>query len=153
MSYSINNHEYNYPDSTTVTIADNTSAGNGIYSVTGNTNPNFGQYQYNTGGGYTWTTPIAIGTNTDTITISDWPNSSINNSLAVKGDASFEGDVKIKGKSLVESLEKIEEKLAILRPNEALEEKWNKLRELRNAYMELEKEILKKEKMWGILKK
>lgn len=74
-------------------------------------------------------------------------------SLQVNGDANFEGDVKIKGKSLVDMLEKIEEKLAILRPNEQLEEKWDELRELRNRYKELEQEIIAKEKMWDILKK
>ncbi len=73
--------------------------------------------------------------------------------LQVSGDANFEGDVKIKGKSLVESLEKIEEKLAILHPNEELEEKWEKLRSLRKMYMELEQEIIEKEKVWSILKK
>lgn len=73
--------------------------------------------------------------------------------LKVKGDADFEGDVTIKGKSIKESLEKIEEKLAILHPNEALEKKWEKLRGLRKMYMELEQEIIEKEKMWEILKK
>ena len=76
-----------------------------------------------------------------------------NNTLDVKGDANFEGDVKIKGKSLIESLEKIEEKLAILRPNEKLEEKWEKLRELRKQYIECEKDIIEKEKIWETLKK
>jgi hypothetical protein len=74
-------------------------------------------------------------------------------SLQVKGDAEFEGDVTIKGKSIKESLEKIEEKLAILHPNEELEKKWENLRELRKQYMELEAEIIEKEKMWDILKK
>ena len=73
--------------------------------------------------------------------------------LQVKGDAEFEGDVKIGGKSIVDSLEKIEEKLAILRPNEELESKWEELRELRNKYVQLEKEIIEKEKMWDILKR
>lgn len=76
-----------------------------------------------------------------------------NNSLTVKGDAEFEGDLKLQGKSLKESLEAIEERLAILRPNEELEEKWDKLRGLRQMYMELEAEIIEKEKMWAILKK
>jgi hypothetical protein len=49
--------------------------------------------------------------------------------------------------------EKIEERLAILHPNEALEEKWEDLRNLRKAYIELEAEIIEKEKMWAILKK
>lgn len=73
--------------------------------------------------------------------------------LKVNGDAEFEGDVKIKGKSITDMFEKIEEKLAILHPNEELEAKWEKLRELRKQYIELEKEILEKEKMWNILKK
>lgn len=91
---------------------------------------------------------------TDTISIADYANSwTGQHGLEVKGDANFEGDVKIKGKSLVESLEKIEEKLAILHPNEELEEKWEKLRGLRKMYMELEAEIIEKEKIWGILKK
>jgi hypothetical protein len=84
----------------------------------------------------------------------NWNVSSTNpNSLEVRGDANFQGDVKIKGKSIADSLEKIEEKLAILRPNEQLEEKWEKLRELRNQYIELEKDILEKEKIWETLKK
>jgi hypothetical protein len=73
--------------------------------------------------------------------------------LHVKGNAEFEGDVTIKGKSIKESLEKIEEKLAILYPNIELEKKWENLRELRKQYMELEAEIIEKEKMWAILKK
>lgn len=88
----------------------------------------------------------------------DWGTASISaspihNTLEVKGDANFEGDLKIKGKSIVESLERIEERLAILRPNDELEEKWENLRGLRKAYMELEAEIKEKEKVWGILKK
>ena len=88
----------------------------------------------------------------------DWSTATIaaspmHNTLEVKGDANFQGDVTIKGKSIAESLERIEERLAILRPNEELEEKWENLRGLRKAYMELEAEIKEKEKVWGILKK
>ena len=91
----------------------------------------------------------------------DWANiSTITSStdikgttLKVKGDAEFDGDVTIKGKNLTDSLERIEERLAILRPNEELESKWENLRGLRKAYMELEAEIIEKEKVWAILKK
>jgi hypothetical protein len=86
----------------------------------------------------------------DTITLN---NDIKGASLQVKGDAEFEGDVTIKGKSIVDSLERIEERLAILRPNEELEEKWENLRALRNAYKELEAEIIEKEKIWSILKR
>lgn len=96
-------------------------------------------------GGY-----FANGVDWGTISVSASP---IHNTLEVKGDANFQGDVTIKGKSIAESLERIEERLAILRPNEELEEKWENLRGLRKAYMELEAEIKEKEKVWGILKK
>jgi hypothetical protein len=81
------------------------------------------------------------------------------NSLSVSGTAKFQddvelmGDLKIKNKSLSDQLNKIEERLAILHPNEELEEKWEQLRGLRKLYMELEAEIIEKEKMWAILKK
>jgi hypothetical protein len=90
------------------------------------------------------------------VTISD---SSTPNSLSVKGDAKFEhdveilGDLKIKNKSLSESLKNIEERLSILRPNEELEERWEDLRRLRKEYMAIEAELIEKEKMWAILKR
>lgn len=127
-------------NSISITLSDDTmiSSGAGTYTFAGAAaSPT-----------YNWST----GTH-DTITLSDYNWNSLNNTLDVKGDANFEGDVRIKGKSLVDSLEKIEEKLAILRPNEAMEEKWEKLRELRRQYMELEAEIIEKEKIWDILKK
>jgi hypothetical protein len=74
-------------------------------------------------------------------------------SLQVNGDAEFKGDVKVKGKSLSELIENIEKRLAILHPNEALEEKWEKLKTLGEQYREMEKEILHAEEMWKILKK
>lgn len=100
---------------------------------------------------YTYTTG-----STDASTWATVSNGTANltpNTLQVKGDAEFEGDLKIKGKSLKDSLDKIEERLAILHPNEELEEKWENLRGLRKMYMELEAEIIEKEKMWSILKK
>lgn len=101
-----------------------------------------GNYLFNNNGGINW--------GAGTISVSASP---ISNTLNVKGDANFQGDVTIKGKSIVDSLERIEERLAILRPNDELEEKWENLRGLRKAYMELEAEIKEKEKVWGILKK
>jgi hypothetical protein len=62
------------------------------------------------------------------------------------------GDITIGGKSLSEAIEKIEERLCILNPNPALEERWDKLKDLRKQYMEMEKDILEKEKLMKILK-
>ena len=73
--------------------------------------------------------------------------------LQVKGDAEFEGDLKIQGVSIKESLENIEKRLAILHPNKKLEEKWERLKALGDMYRELEAEIIEKEAMWKILKK
>lgn len=88
-----------------------------------------------------------------TNTITDGTLSTNNHTLTVKGDAEFDGDIKLQGKSLVKSLEMIEEKLAILHPNKELEEKWENLRDLRKAYMDLEAEIKEKQKVWDILQK
>jgi hypothetical protein len=76
-----------------------------------------------------------------------------NSNLHVRGTAIFESDVIIKGKSLTDTLDKIEERLAILHPNLALEDKWDELKELGNKYRALEAEIIEKQKMWDILNK
>jgi hypothetical protein len=73
--------------------------------------------------------------------------------LKVQGDAEFEGDVKIKGKSISETLDKIEARLGILHPNDKLEKKWEELKKLGDAYRALEKDIIEKEKIWDTLKK
>ena len=99
----------------------------------------------NTTGGY----GQILTTGTNGLNWSDIPNPG----LKVNGNAEFDGDVKIKGKSITEMFDKIEERLAILHPNEKLEEKWEELKELGKRYRELEKEIIEKEKMWEILKR
>lgn len=83
----------------------------------------------------------------------NWKTLDSPTNLMVTGDAEFEGDVKIQGKSIAETLEKIEQRLAMLHPNEKLEEKWEKLKELGEQYRELEKELIHSEEMWKILKK
>jgi hypothetical protein len=107
-------------------------------------------------GSYTWTTNGTGGYNLGNIS----PSLNLNDTwqhgdakLHVKGDAEFEGDVKVKGKSISESLDKIEQRLGILYPNEKLEEKWEELKKLGDAYRALEKDILEKEKIWDTLKK
>jgi hypothetical protein len=87
-----------------------------------------------------------------------WANVTTNNSLSgntlkVNGDADISGELTVQGVNLSERLDRIEERLAILRPNEEMETKWDKLRGLRQAYMELEAEIKEKEEIWKILKK
>ena len=94
---------------------------------------------------------FTYGSCTDTIPVSDYNVARA--SISVTGDAEFNGDIKLKGTSLSETLSKIEERLAILRPNEDLESRWEELKLLRQQYRELESEIIEKEKIWSILKK
>jgi hypothetical protein len=96
--------------------------------------------------------PWTVSTSSSPYTISADPNLK-GASLLVGGDAEFEGDVKIKGKSLTKLIDNIEKRLAILHPNERLEEKWEKLKTLGDQYREMEKELLHAEEMWKILKK
>lgn len=73
--------------------------------------------------------------------------------LHVNGGAIFEKDITVQGVKLNERLDAIEERLAILRPNNDLENKWQELKELGEKYRQLEKEILEKERIWETLKK
>ena len=91
------------------------------------------------GTGHNWTTGI---TNT-------------NNTVEINADGmkiKEGGDITIGGKSLSEAINKIEERLGILNPNPELEERWDKLKELRKQYIEMERDLLEKEKIMKILK-
>ena len=99
----------------------------------------------------TTTVPVTSTTSWGGITYTSPTSQS--NQLDVKGDANIDGNLTVQGVSIKESLERIEERLAILRPNEELEEKWEQLRGLRKMYMELEAEIKEKEQVWKILKR
>ena len=71
------------------------------------------------GSGYTWAQPVwTTGTNTP--------------SIQVKGDAEFDGNVKIKGHDIVKLLEKMEDRLAILMDPDP--EKLKKFQALKKAY-------------------
>ena len=77
------------------------------------------------------------------------PNVNINtNGVEIKDG----GDLKIGNRSMKEFMDKVEDQLAILRPAPELEEKWDKLKELRRQYEECKQDILEKEKIMKILK-
>lgn len=84
---------------------------------------------------------------------SPWISANPSNKLDVHGDANFEGKVRIQGKDLGETLDRIEERLAILHGNAELESRWESLRELRRQYLELEADILQQEEVYRILSK
>ena len=113
------------------------------FSVTG------GGY-YPPGNGYTYTTNTigtAIGTG-DT-----WTTLPIAHTLSVQGDAKFDGEITIKGRSLAEFMESVEQRLNMLRPNLEVEAEWDQLRELGERYRELEKLCKEKSTAWNKLKK
>mgnify|MGYP003345164539 CR=1 FL=1 len=64
-----------------------------------------------------------------------------------------DGDVKFGNTSLRETLQSIESRLAILRPDPALESEWEELKALGDAYRKLEQEIQEKMKTWEVLKR
>jgi len=111
-----------------------------IGSTTNTTVPN---------GGYTITTGAGTGHNWTTATTNTNATVNINaDGMQIKEG----GDIKIGGKSLSDAIDKIEERLGILNPNPELEERWDKLKELRKQYIEMEKDLLEKEKIMKILK-
>jgi hypothetical protein len=116
----------------------------GIQSFGSITVPNTITTTGTTGNGYT----LGYGAGTGT----SWVSPATQGSLKVTGDADFDGDVKIKGHSITNLLEKIEERLGILNPNPELEERWDRLKELRKQYIEMERDLLEKEKIMKILK-
>jgi hypothetical protein len=70
--------------------------------------------------------------------------------IELKGD---QADVVINGVSLTETLQLIQDRLNMLRPNTALEAEWDQLRELGQQYRQLEAELKEKQRAWEILKK
>lgn len=108
-----------------------------------------------TTGGLLWNNPSYTATASpySNATTGVWTNYQQPNVLKVSGDAEFEGDIKIKGVNLSDRLDAIEERLGILRPNNDLEGRWEKLKALGEEYRRLEKEILEGEQIWDMLKK
>ena len=120
----------------TIDTADTISLGNvdwnsmnTSYTIGTGTSP----YNYTTN--YTFApTDSAVNINTDGVEIKDG------------------GDLKIGDRSMKEFMDKVEDQLAILRPAPELEERWDKLKELRRQYEECKQDILEKEKIMKILK-
>jgi hypothetical protein len=111
-----------------------------------------------TGGGLMWGnvgTPYTYTGAPGTLTSAggNWTTYNQPSIMRVEGDAEFKGEVTIKGVKLDDRLTAIEERLGILRPNNDLEGKWEKLKALGEEYRKLEQEILEGESIWATLKK
>jgi hypothetical protein len=110
-----------------------------------------------TGSSYNWN----IGANSNTAV--DWLNSTIINStitssptvMGPSGRLELNGesaDIKINGRSLMDAIAALEERLNILVPNPELEDEWDELRKLGERYRKLEKKCKEKGEMWNKLK-
>ena len=102
---------------------------------------------------YSITSPNSNLTYTRTGTSNPWLTVNDHNTLSVSGDADFNGDVRVQGRSLAEFMQQVEQRLNMLQPNPELEAEWDELRELGDRYRELEKQLEEKSKMWQTLKK
>jgi hypothetical protein len=85
-------------------------------------------------------------------TTGTWSNAN-SGTVAIKGDAVFEGNIKWKGRDMQEWFESVEARLGILQPNPALEAEWDELADLRRQDVELEQKLLEKQQVFDILKK
>ena len=74
----------------------------------------------------------------------------IDGKMRITGD---EADIEINGISLKQTLEDIQQRMAILQPNPELEKEFKELREIRQKYIQLERNLLEKKEMWDTLNK
>ena len=74
----------------------------------------------------------------------------IDGKMRISGD---DADIEINGVSLRQTLEDIQQRMAILQPNPELEKEFKELREIRQKYMQLERNLLEKKEMWDTLNK
>ena len=69
--------------------------------------------------------------------------------LSLKGT---NADIDINGKSLMKTLEALEERLNLMTPNPELEKEWDDLKKLGDRYRKLEKKCKEKAEVWNKLK-
>jgi hypothetical protein len=104
---------------------------------------------------YNWTAG-ANGTS-----VIDWGNISITGATVTPMKVNQSGtieltgedaDIRVNGRSLMDAIDALEQRLNILVPNPELEAEWDELRELSERYRELEKKCKEKGDMWKKLK-
>jgi hypothetical protein len=111
----------------------------------------------NTGGPYMVTSSAGItvpwtgtSSSSNTITVNSSWNQPASTKIRLDGP---EADIELNGESLTGMLKAIEQRLNILRPNEELEQEWEELKALGDAYRTLESKIQAKMKTWNAIAK
>ncbi len=118
--YSIDMSSITIPNSYSVNVGGTGASGSSYTIGTGLT------YTTGAGAGYSWANGVTSNGNLSGST------------LQVNGDADFQGDIKIKGKSLVDFMQTLEKRLAILQPDPAKLEKFEALKKAYDHYKLLE---------------
>ena len=105
---------------------------------------------YDFGGGYTYhPSPYVLPASEDIATSNIFSMShDIDGKMRITGD---DADIEINGVSLKDTLHSLQERMAILEPNPALEAEFKELRDIRQKYIELERNLLEKKQMWDTL--
>ena len=97
-------------------------------------------------GNYAWNTNGSV----------DWANITIGNiNGSQSGRLQLQGadaDIMVNGRSLMDAIDALEQRLNILVPNPELEDEWDELRRLGELYRELERKCKEKGEMWKKLK-
>lgn len=94
------------------------------------------------------------GNQTYAIPNGNWSTTEVkSNAIHVNGDAVFRGNITWQDRDMREWFESVEARLSILQPNPELEAEWSELAELRMKYVELERKLLEKQRVFDILKK
>jgi len=138
-----NNISYSGYGADTITIDSSSMISGSITLPTTTISTNTNGYTIGSTGQVYTTTGIGYG---------NWNNPPTVNISNTGIDMAAGTDIKVDGKSLKQFMDNMEERLAILHPNPALEDRWEQLKELRRQYVEMEKDLLEKEKLMKILK-
>ena len=91
-------------------------------------------------------TNILDSLSSDSFTLNTNWDTSYSDTITIGGETLTERKLKALD-GLQEWQEEVNKKLAILQPNSELEKEWSELRELRERYVELEKELIEKNKV------
>ena len=107
---------------------------------------------YDFGGGYTYhPSPYVLPVSEDIATTNIFSMShDIDGKMRITGE---DADIEINGISLKDTLHNLQERMAILQPNPTLEAEFKELRDIRQKYIELERNLLEKKQMWETLNK
>lgn len=110
------------------------SGSSSVYSVGANGSSAYDYSNISISSGWTTTSPSTI---------------SQSGVIDIRGE---NADIKVNGRSLMDAIDALEQRLNILVPNPELEKEWDELRELGKRYRELEKQCKEKGEMWKKLK-